>query len=174
MTTRTQLAPPPAGTYRIDPDRSTVAYSGRHLFGLGGVHASFSIREGALQVADPPSASTATVVVDSASFRSGSARRDSDIRSAKFLDVASYPDIVFRCDGLRQDEHGWTASGTVTAHGTEVPVEVVVDDVRTQPDGVRLHARAERLDRFAFGLTQGKGMAGRYLDLDLDVVAVRA
>ena len=38
-------------------------------------------------------------------------------------------------------------------------------------DGFRLHGRAEHLDRYAFGVTKGKGMVGRYLDLELDVVA---
>jgi len=37
-----------------------------------------------------------------------------------------------------------------------------------------VHAHVEHLDRYAFGVTKVKGMAGRYLDLDLDVFAVPA
>ena len=32
----------PTGTYRIDPDRSVIRYSGKHMFGLGTVHATFT------------------------------------------------------------------------------------------------------------------------------------
>lgn len=43
-----------------------------------------------------------------------------------------------------------------------------------EADGVHMHAVAEHLDRYAFGVTKGKGMVGRYLDLDFDVFAVPA
>jgi hypothetical protein len=64
-------------------------------------------------------------------------------------------------------------SGTVTAHGTTVPVDVVIDRLTPEEDGMRVHARAEHLDRYAFGVTGSKGMVGRHLDLDFDVLARR-
>lgn len=162
---------PRPGSYRVDPERSTVSYSGRHMFGLGTVHATFTISSGVLQVADPVTASTVEVTVDASSFRSGKARRDKDVRSAMLLDAASYPEIGFVSESLRTDGDGWVADGNVTAHGNRVPVQVHIDRVALEGDGIRLHARAEHLDRFAFGITKGKGVAGRFLDLDLDVVA---
>jgi polyisoprenoid-binding protein YceI len=87
------------------------------------------------------------------------------------LDAATYPEIVFVSEGLLRDGDDWELTGTVTAHGTRVPVRVRIDHLATQDDGIRVHARAEHLDRYAFGVTRGKGMAGRFLDLDLDVVA---
>ena len=68
----------------------------------------------------------------------------------------------------------WRVTGIVTAHGKAVPVEVMVDQMTPEAGGVRMHGRAEHLDRYAFGVTKGKGMVGRYLDLDLDVFAVPA
>lgn len=170
----TSVEVPSTGTYRVDPDRSTVSYSGRHLFGLGVVHATFTISSGELTVADPPTASTAVVTVDAGSFHSNSVRRDKDVRAASLLDVASYPEITFASDGLRPDGDGWRMTGSVTAHGRTVATEVLVDQVTPASGGVRLHARAEHLDRYAFGITKSKGMVGRYLDLDLDVFAVPA
>jgi polyisoprenoid-binding protein YceI len=175
-TTTTTVQIPPAGIYRIDPTRSKVSYSGRHMFGLGVVHATFAVRGGDLRVGDPLTASGVTVTVDAGSFRSTSAKRDKDVRGATLLDVAAYPDITFVSDGLRADGDSgrWLMRGSVTAHGTSVPVEVVIDGAVPEPGGVRLHGRAEHLDRYAFGVTQGKGMVGRYLDLDLDVFGVPA
>jgi hypothetical protein len=39
---------------------------------------------------------------------------------------------------------------------------------------MRVHASAHHLDRHAFGITGAKGMVGRHLDLDFDVLATRA
>ena len=43
---------PTPGTYRIDPTKSQVLYSGKHMFGLGTVHATLITLEGGeLQIA---------------------------------------------------------------------------------------------------------------------------
>jgi polyisoprenoid-binding protein YceI len=167
---------PAAGTYRIDPERSAVSYSGRHMFGMGVVHATFAIASGEVRVADPLTASTVTVTVAAGSFHSNSAKRDSDVRGASLLDVAAYPEITFVSDRLTMDGDSgrWLLSGSVTAHGTAAPVEVAIDRSTRESQGLRVHGRAEHLDRYAFGVTKAKGMVGRYLDLDLDVFLVPA
>ena len=167
-TTQAALAP---GTYRIDRDQSEVRYSGKHMFGLGRVHATFSIEEGQIEVTDPIEASSATVVVDAASFHSDSARRDKDVRSAGLLDVTNQPHITFDSHELRRSGDGWLAIGTLTVHGNTLPVDVLFDLVQQEAGGIRLHGRAEHLDRTAFGITGSRGFAGRYLDVELDVVA---
>jgi polyisoprenoid-binding protein YceI len=163
---------PPPGRYKVDPAASTIHYSGKHMFGTGTVHATFAIREGELNIADPVTSSTAAVTVDAASFTSKSAKRDRDVRSAGLLDVATYPDITFTADRLHEADGAWVVAGTVTAHGHTIPVEVIVDRMTQEGSGVRVHGRAEHLDRTALGITGSKGMVGRYLDLDLDALAV--
>jgi polyisoprenoid-binding protein YceI len=165
---------PPAGRYRLEPGSSTVSYSGRHLFGLGKVHATFTVRSGELQVTDPATASSVTVAIDAASFRSSSAKRDRDVTGSSLLDAQTFPDITFVSHGVREDAGRWLVAGSVTAHGTTVPVELVLHDVHPEGGGVRLRARAEHLDRQAFGITGSKGMVGRFLDLDLDAFASKA
>lgn len=165
---------PATGTYMVDPVQSVVSYSGRHMFGVGAVHATFTVRSGELAVRVPASSSTVAVAIDAASFHSNSAKRDKDVTGRSLLDVEAFPDITFASDGLREDGDRWLVTGSVTAHGNTVPVEVVVDDVHPEGDGIRLHARADHLDRHAFGITGSKGMVGRYLDLDFDVYASKA
>jgi polyisoprenoid-binding protein YceI len=162
---------PAAGTYRIQPQQSKVSYSGRHLFGLGTVHATFRIHSGRIQIADPSTASTVNVSIDAGSFASGSARRDKDVRATALLDTATYPEITFACDKLRWDDDHWLLRGTVTAHGATVPVEVEIHQVIHQPPGIRVLAGAKHLDRYAFGITGSKGMVARHFDLALDVYA---
>jgi polyisoprenoid-binding protein YceI len=165
---------PTAGAYRVDPGQSTARYRGRHLFGLGTVHATFAVPAGEVQVRVPVVDSTVVLEVDPASFSSGNAKRDRDVVAASLLDCATHPEIRFTSTGLRQQDAGdWVLSGTVTAHGTTVPVDVVIDRLTPEEDGMRVHARAEHLDRYAFGVTGSKGMVGRHLDLDFDVLARR-
>jgi polyisoprenoid-binding protein YceI len=159
------------GTYRIDPTQSQVHYSGKHMFGMGTVRATFSIAGGELRVGDTLASSRTVVTVDATSFSSNNARRDNDVRSAGLLDVDRYPTITFESDSLRQAEDGWVAPGSVTAHGHTVPVDVRIDRATGEGAGIRLHGRAERLDRTAFGITGSRGMVGRYLNLELDVFA---
>jgi len=164
---------PPAGIYRIDPQLSTVSYSGRHMSGLGTVHATFAVTSGEVQVRDPLAESTVVVSIDPASFSSGNARRDRDVVAASLLDCATHPQISFASRGLQEEAGHWVLSGTVTAHGEAVPVDVVIDRMTPQGNGMRVHARAGHLDRRAFGITGSRGMVGRYLDLDFDVLAER-
>jgi polyisoprenoid-binding protein YceI len=173
LTSTTSVEVPAAGTYAIDPARSKVEYTGRHMFGLGVVHAAFSIVSGKLTVTDPPAGSRVEVLMDASSFTSNNAKRDKDVRSAPLLDVAAYPDITFESEGLRQKGDHWQLSGTVTAHGRAVPVQLMIDRLTLEGDGgVRVHARAAHLDRHSFDITGSKGMVGRYLDLNLDAYAV--
>jgi polyisoprenoid-binding protein YceI len=144
------------------------------MFGLGVVHATFTIRSGELRITDPPTGSTVTVSIDADSFTSDNPKRDRDVRSAGLLDTATYPDITFTGDTPREGNGGWVLPGTVTAHGQSVPVELTIDRATREGAGLRIHARAEHLDRYAFGIVKSKGMVGRYLDLDLDVFALPA
>lgn len=163
-----------SGCYRVDPDRSQVRYSGKHMFGLGTVHATFSVREGDLRFGDALGTLEARVIVDAASFRSGNTKRDRDVRSAGLLDAERHPDITFASDHLQVTQQGWLVAGTVTTHGRSVPVEVRVD--RITNDGAEIHAHGwvNHLDRTAFGITGSRGLVGRYLNLELDVVATPA
>src|SRR6476661_677077 len=96
----TNLELPTVGTYRMDPQRSNISYSGRHMFGVATVHATFALSSGELRVAEPFTASTVSVAVAATSFTSNSAKRDRDVRAAGLLDVLTYPAISFAASGL--------------------------------------------------------------------------
>ena len=159
------------GTYRLDPAKSRVHYTGKHMFGMGTVHATFTVQGGELRVCEPLATSSVSVTVDAASFRSDNARRDKDVRSAALLDVASHPVITFASESLQQDGDTLLVTGAVTAHGHTVGVEVRIDRLAHEGTGLSLRGRAERLDRTAFGITGSRGMVGRFLDLDIDAFA---
>lgn len=72
---------PPAGTYEVDPARSSLTFTTRHMFGLGKVTGTFQLESGTVTVAEPVTRSTAQAVVEAGSFRTGTPRRDDHVRS---------------------------------------------------------------------------------------------
>lgn len=172
MTNSVSMAAVAPGTYRLDSSKSQVHYTGKHMFGLGTVHATFAIQGGELRIGDPLATSSATVTLDAASFSSNNARRDTHVRSTGLLDVDGHPHITFVSESLREDGDILLVTGTVNAHGESVPVDVRIDRVTPEGEGIRVHGRSEHLDRTAFGITGSRGMVGRFLDLELDVFAL--
>jgi polyisoprenoid-binding protein YceI len=168
--TRTTITP---ATYLIDTTRSTVQFVGTHAFGLGAVHGTFAVRDGTVVIAEAPEHSSVSVRMDPASFRTDKARRDADVTGKRFLKVAAYPEMSFASTGLAPSADGWRLTGILTVHGT--PAEVLLDlaDAAPTADGCRF-AATTRIDRYAFGVTGGRGIVGRHLDVRIDVVATAA
>jgi polyisoprenoid-binding protein YceI len=162
---------PAAGSYRLDPARSTIAFRTKHLFGLAGVQGSLKIASGTIDVDPSVPRATVSVIVDATSFESGHAKRDGDVHKAKFLDTARHPQFGFQATRLTQDSSGtWSLSGTLTVRGITQPVTLAVTSVEIVGRGFRASATS-RIDRYAFGLTAAKGMAARFLDLELTALA---
>ncbi|MEV0261804.1 YceI family protein [Streptomyces sp. NPDC050617] len=165
---------PPPGVYRIDPDASSVRFTTRAMFGLLPVRGTFSIDHGQISIAetDADDGSEVDAVIRAASFASGIARRDEHVRSADYLNAAAHPEIRFSGRGPRHGTAGATVHGELTVLGVTRPMVLTLGAVAA--DGTRLTVGATAVvDRYAFGMTKAKGMTGRRLNIDLEVVAVR-
>ena len=108
-----------------------------------------------------------------ASFSSGHRQRDKDVKSANLLHVQEHPHIKFESSQLVPDGDGWVLRGQLTARGHAAPVELAVTESRGSREGLTLRATT-RIDRYAFGLTKKKGLAARYLDLEITAQATRS
>jgi polyisoprenoid-binding protein YceI len=160
---------PPLGRYAIDPGQSAVTFRTRHMFGLAPVRGRFAIRSGTVDVAEPASASDVRVEIDAASFRTRSRQRDTAVRSAQFLNAAAHPVITFAADRLDGD----ALTGSLTVRGVTRPVTLTVERVETAP-GAFTACATTRIDRTEFGVTALRGMAGRYLDMTVEVRCERS
>jgi polyisoprenoid-binding protein YceI len=170
-TTLTPAAP--VGHYRIDPSQTTVRFSTRHLFGLGAVTGTVKVREADFRVTEPLSA-TVHAVLDAASFDTGNPRRDRDVRSARYLDVTAYPDIIYSSHQVLLHEGKWVAVGTVTAHGVAAPVDLTLDELRHGENGKLILRASAKIDRYAHGVTAGKGLAARWLTVEVTATAEKS
>ena len=170
--TQPQTTPAP-GSYRLDPERSTVRADVKAMFGLLTVHGTFRLRSGEIVIADDPAGSTVQAVVDAGSYASGNAKRDSDVTSAALIDAKAHPDITFAGTEVRQQGADWVVSGSVTAHGTSVPAEMRVHEAAVQ-DGAARFRVSTQLDRNSFGVTGKKGMVGATVNVTIEAVGVPA
>jgi polyisoprenoid-binding protein YceI len=158
---------PLAGDYRIDLGESAVSFTTTHMFGLGRVRGTFRIRDGHIHVADPLRGCSARVTIAAASIDTRNPARDATVRS-QYLESDTHPDIVFVSTQLNEAE--WVLDGKLMVHGRTRPLRITIHEAR--PEGRRLHVKASCVvDRFDFGITKMRGMTGRKLRLDLEVVA---
>jgi polyisoprenoid-binding protein YceI len=156
---------PAAGRYTLDPVRSSITLRTR-LFGLHSLSATMYVAGGEIDVDPAVPQATVTAVISAASFSTDNPRRDSDIRSPRFLHVGKYPEFSYRAGVLSQDHGRWTLAGELTVRDVTRPVTLHIDSVQQTGPGFRAHATA-RVDRVAFGLTTAQWMGGRIFDIEL-------
>ncbi len=158
------------GTYAIDPTATVVSLVGWHLWGVKPVAARVDVVDGTIRVGADLAESEVSVRLDPATFRSDDKRRDHDVTS-KFFHAPAYPEIIFAASRAALADGRWSLPGTLTVKDVSAPVSLDLE-VGEQSDG-RLQIRATtRLDRIAHGVTAGRGIVNRWVDLVLDVVAV--
>jgi polyisoprenoid-binding protein YceI len=159
---------PQLGRYEIDTGHSTVRFRTRHLFGLAPVHGRFAIRGGTVDIAEPLAASAVHAEIDAASCHTRNPQRDASVRSARLLDAARHPVITFISDRVDDTE----LAGMLTVRGFTRPVSLFIEQSAVSPRSFTVRATT-RIDRTEFGVTGYRGLAGRYLDLSVEVQCVR-
>lgn len=160
---------PQLGRYRIDPAGSRVTFRTRHLFGLAPVHGSFALRGGTVDVTEPLTASRISAEIDAASFHTRNPMRDAQVRSARLLATDAHPVLAFSAKGL----DGQVLAGTLTVREVTRPVSVLAEVTEVSPGSFTARATV-RIDRYDFGVTASRGLAGRYLDVTVEVRCVRS
>jgi len=161
-------ATPQPGRYAIDTTRSAVTFRTRHMFGLAPVRGSFAIRAGTVDVAGPLADPGIYAEIEVASFSTGNGQRDSNVRSARLLDAGQHPVITFRSEHM----DGLALTGTLTVRDVTRPVSLSIEQSAVSSGSFTAGA-ATRIDRTAFGMTAYRGLAGRYLDMTVEVRCVR-
>ena len=164
---------PKAGIYQIDPEGSSIAFTTKHMFGMGTVTGKFALVSGQIVITEPVSSSHVEAAASAHSFHSASRMRDGQVKSAKFLDAEAYPEIRFTSTELVRDGDRWLVRGKITARGTAAPVELTLVESSAVTAGLTLRATG-KVDRYAHGITKMKGMAGRYLTLEINARAAVA
>jgi polyisoprenoid-binding protein YceI len=161
---------PQLGRYDIDPERSTVTFRTRHLFGLAPVRGTFTLRAGTVDIAASGTASGINAEIEAASFSTGNGQRDRSVLSSRFLDTGRYPGLTFSSGPVEAGSQA--VDGALTVCGITRPVRLALTPGVAAGTGFSARGTA-RIDRTEFGITAARGLAGRYLDVTVEVQCVR-
>ena len=170
--------------WNIDPVHSGINFSVRHMV-VSKVRGRFTKYSGTLAIDDADlTRSTVEATIDAASIDTGTAQRDTHLRSPDFLDVERYPEITFRSTRVEGDSPGgFRLEGDLTVHGVTRPVVLDVEyhGWTTDPWGGRRagFSASTEVDREDFGLTwnvaieSGGVLVGKKAHLELEIEAVK-
>jgi polyisoprenoid-binding protein YceI len=113
-------------TWQVDPAHSEALFSIRHLT-ISTVRGGFSKIKGTISFDEKdPSKSVVDIAIDMTTVDTREPKRDEDLRSDKFFDVAKYPTMTFKSTKVEQVSAGkLKVTGDLTLHG--VTKEVVLD-----------------------------------------------
>ena len=113
-------------TWSLDPHHTSVTFSAKHL-GVATVRGRFGEVTADLELDDPndPTTGSGAVTVQSASITTGSEMRDGHLKSADFLDVEKFQEIVFKLKSVAPDGDNYKVTGDLTIKG--VTKEITLD-----------------------------------------------
>ena len=113
-------------TWQIDPAHTAAGFAVKHLM-ISTVRGQFKGVTGAVNWDDQDiSKSTIDVTIDANTVDTSEPKRDADLKSDKFFDVAKYPTITFKSKKIEQVSAGkLKITGDLTIHG--VTKEVMLD-----------------------------------------------
>ena len=114
--------PAMVGTWTLEPERSSVRFISKTLWGLVPVNGRFTDVSGQAQIT-PDGQLSGRLVIRAESVRSGIGMRDRHLRAADFFDAANHPDIVVAISGVAPD--GGLAA-TLSIRGTTLDRKSVV------------------------------------------------
>lgn len=115
-----------AAPWEFDPAHTGVHFKVRHLM-ISSVRGEFEKVSGKIVYDEADiTKSTAEITIDAASVNTRVAKRDEDLRSPNFLDVAKYPKIAFKSKRIEKAGNGTLKmTGDLTIRG--VTKEVVLN-----------------------------------------------
>ena len=151
--------------YEIDPVHSSAQFSVRHMM-VSNVRGEFAKLSGTV-VYDPKNlkASSVEATIDATSINTHEPKRDEDLKSADFFDVAKYPTLTFKSKQVEKAGEGkLRVTGDLTMHG--VTKEVVLEVEGPTPEvkiGKNMKSGASAtttINRTDFGIVWNRVLEG--------------
>ncbi len=157
------LAMAQTSTWKTDPAHSEVDFSIKHM-ALSNVHGRFGTVDATLTWDDAdPAKSTVNATIDVTGVDTGVPNRDTDLKSARFFDVANHPKATFTSTSVEKSGSGYKVNGNLTIKGVSKPVTLEVDAPDRSGEGHAQHDASRLLcdhDGEPRGFWRGRGNAG--------------
>ncbi|MFI9275257.1 YceI family protein [Kitasatospora sp. NPDC052896] len=141
-----------SGAFQLDRAGSTIAIRHKTMWGLVTVKGHFTTLSGGGEVR-PDGTATGTITVGSASLDTKNAKRDTHLRSADFLAVEEFPEIVYEVREVTpRGDAAVEVNGSLTVRGTTRPLALTATVTEAGADTATLTTEFT-VDRQEFGLT---------------------
>ena len=173
------------GDYTIDASHTRLGFVARHAM-VTKVRGEFKDFEGTAHVDTAnPSASSAKLVIKTASIDTGSADRDGHLRSGDFFDAEVNPEITFTTTQVeRVEDDVWRLTGDLAIKGVSKPVSIDFESTGSAIDpfgNTRIGFSAKTdVEREDWGLTwnaaleTGGVLVSEKIKLEFDVSAIKS
>jgi polyisoprenoid-binding protein YceI len=148
MSTLQHLPDPPlpelaAGSWRLDPEHSSVEFQVPHFWGLISVKGHFERYEGRLDLQSEPAVA---LTIEADSLDTGNRKRDQHLRSSDFFDVEHHPQVRFVSDTVTLSGGALGVRGHLHAAGASIPLELDAT-LRATEGGIEIEAVTHALHR---------------------------
>ena len=163
-------------TWTVDPVHSTAQFTARH-FGIVPVIGTIPISRASVTLNPGTQIPIAVVAeLDVSKLDTHNGKRDGDLRSGHFFNVASTPDMRFVSTKIEgTDPKHFTVTGDFTMHGQTHPVvlnaQVVASGKSPRGRSIIAYAATATVDRTQWGMSYGTVVVGNNVDLSLNVEA---
>ncbi len=167
-----------AALWAADPVHSSANFTVTHL-GISHVNGIIPIKSSAIDVPDGtniPASAEATFDPNGVDTRND--KRDSDLKSPHFFEVATYPMMSFKSTKITAtDATHFTMTGDLTLHGQTHPITLDAQYLgrATMPNGQQRIAYEAKttIDRTQWGMTYGNPIVANSVDIELDIEAIK-
>ena len=121
-------SPAATTTWQIDPAHTAAGFSVKHMM-IATVRGQFKGVTGTVNWDDQDiNKSSVDVTIDTNTVDTGEPKRDADLKSANFFDVANHPAITFKSTKIEQISAGkMKVTGNLTIHGITKQVVLAVE-----------------------------------------------
>jgi polyisoprenoid-binding protein YceI len=143
--------PGSVGVWNVDPQRSTIGFRAKSMWGLAPVKGRFEEFGGDGQITDTQTV-FGRIDIKAASLSTGIRKRDDHLRSADFFEIAMFPDISVVVTGAEAiDGDTVELRAQLTVKGTTAPLPLRTKVAVLDDGAVRVTGQAT-IDRKAFGV----------------------
>ncbi len=172
------------GDYTIDPSHSRLGFVARHAM-VSKVRGQFGTFEGTAKIdATTPANSRVDLTADVTSVETGSADRDTHLKSGDFFDVESFPSIRFVSTDVKRNGNDWAVTGDLTIKDATRPVTIdfeqtgsAVDpfgNTRVGFEGETVVNRKDFVLSWNAALETGGVLVSEKIKLEFDISAIKA
>src|SRR5579872_1289847 len=150
-----------AETWSVDPVHSNIGFSVQHMM-LSNVTGEFDKFSATITANDDdPKSVEIEATIDASSINTHTEKRDADLKSPNFLDVAKYPTITFKSVKIEPEaDNKWKVTGNLTLHGVTKMVVLEVTgptpEVKVMGATHRAATATTTINRQDFGVSFNK------------------